>query len=424
MKPEGIYLDHSAATYLDPKVKQAMEPYGDLEYANPSSLHSLGKKAKEALNQARNNAASLLNAKPSEIIFTAGGTESINLAIFGVVGANDAHIITSNVEHHAVLSSCKLLETKGCKISYLPADKEGFISLEQLKKAVKPETTLISIMYANNEIGTIEPIKEISAWLKILNQQRISVGLGKILFHTDACQAGGFLNIDIIDIGVDLMTLNGSKIYGPKQTGILFVKKGIELNPLIYGGGQERNLRSGTENIPGIIGFTKALELVQKDRLNENDRLQKLRNYVISQICNKIPDVIINGPKDYSILPNKIKRLPNNINVSFKKVDGNLLLAYLDKRGIYVSTGSACSSKGNEPSHVLMSINCSENYINGSLRMTLGKRNTKEDLDYLIKILVSGVKEIRQISMITTDLEKIKGTPLDAGCIKMTSTKF
>tara|TARA_Y100000031_G_C8144655_1_gene349322 strand:- start:150 stop:989 length:840 start_codon:yes stop_codon:yes gene_type:complete len=279
-------------------------------------------------------------------------------------------------------------------------------------------------MYANNEIGTIEPIKEISAWLKILNQQRISAGLGRILFHTDACQAAGSLNIDIIDIGVDLMTLNGSKIYGPKQTGILFVKKGIELKPLIYGGGQERNLRSGTENIPGIIGFTKALELVQKDRLNENDRLQKLRNYVISQICNKIPDVIINGPKDYSILPNKIKRLPNNINVSFKKVDGNLLLAYLDKRGIYVSTGSACSSKGNEPSHVLMSINCSENYINGSLRMTLGKRNTKEDLDYLIKILVSGVKEIRQISMITTDLEKIKGTPLDAGCIKMTSTKF
>ncbi|MBT4111156.1 cysteine desulfurase [Candidatus Woesearchaeota archaeon] len=365
-----IYLDHAATTPLDPRVKKEMDSIKT--YANPSALHQMGLEAKEILNNARNKVAKILNAEPEEIIFTSGGTESINLAIKGI---GKGHIITSKVEHPAVLETCKFLERNGCNVSYLDVDKDGLISLKDLEKAIKKETILITIMYANNEIGTIQPVKEIS---KIAKKH-------KVPFHTDACQAG-FLNLNI---NADLITLNGSKIYGPKGIGILYKRKNIKLEPLMHGGGQEFNLRSGTENLTNIVGFAKALELAQKE---DNNKITKLRDYFIQKVQKEIPRTFING--------HKTKRLQNNANISFLDVEGESILLYLDHKGILVSTGSACSSKKLEISHVLDAIGIKHDAAHGSIRFSLGKSTTKIELDYVVKELKGIIHSLRMLSPI------------------------
>ena len=299
-----IYLDHASTTYICKEALGAMKPYFDINYGNPSSIHQQGRKAKYAILQARNKIAKILNCQPTEIFFTGSGTESCNLAILGTAGAKKGnHIITSQVEHSAILEPCRKLEKKGFKVTYLPVDKEGMIRMSDLKKAIRPETILVSIMYANNEIGTIQPIQEIGRLLKSVNCGAITRSKttdlqnlkSKIYFHTDACQAGGLLNLDTKKLGVDLLSLDASKIYGPKGVGSLFVREGLKIEPQILGGGQEGKLRGGTENVPGIVGMARALEIVQKNRIKEAARLRKLRDYLIKEVQKRIPKVVLNG---------------------------------------------------------------------------------------------------------------------------------
>jgi len=402
-----IYLDHAATTYLDPRVKKAMEVFWIKEFGNPSSLYSEARTAKKAIESARSKIAELIGSRPEEIIFTAGGTESDNLAIFGVAGSvgkfaslktdnkgnlTEAklpsakifpHIITTKFEHHAVLNACKFLENQGFKITYLNVGKEGIVELNDVKKTLSNETILVSIMYANNEIGTIQPIAEIS---KIVHEKNA-------LLHIDACQAAGYLDLNVKKLGVDLMTVNGSKIYGPKGIGFLYVRKGVKIQPILYGGEQERKMRPGTENVPAIVGLAKALELVQKDRIKESKRLVFLRDYFIKRLLNEIPKTFLNGHSS--------RRLPNNINVSILGVEGESVVLYLDEAGISCSTGSACTSQNLEPSHVIMALGKPYEYGHGSLRFTLGRRNTKKDVDYVLKVLPPIIKKLRSISAVT-----------------------
>lgn len=384
-----IYLDNAATTKVSPEVKKAMDFCYCNIYGNPSSLHSEGLKAKEQLEKARTKIAQIINCLPEEIIFTGGGTESINLAIKGLAELNpNGHIITSTIEHPAVLETCRYLETKGCKVTYLKVDHDGLINLKDLEKAIANNTFLISVMYANNEIGTIQNIKEISSIAK----------KNKILFHTDACQAGSYLNLNTKELGVDLMTLNSSKVNGPKGVGLLFKRKDIEIVPLLHGGGQEGGLRSGTQNLAGIVGFAKALEIAQKNRLKESQRLIKLRNHLIEGILKKIPRSYLNGhPK---------QRLPNNVSVTLLDVEGESMLLYLNEKKICASTGSACSSGSLEPSHVITAIGVSEDAAHGSLRFTLGRDTKKKDIDYVLKELPKIVENLRSISPVKLELTK------------------
>lgn len=393
-----IYFDHAAATPLDDKVKAAMAPFLGQHYGNPSSLHRMGVVAKQTIEDARKTLARLIGTGPEEIIFTAGGTESVNLAILGLArGCRKCHIITSAIEHHAVLNSVKALAKEGHRVTYLGVDKNGFIKLEDLKKAIRPDTGLVSIMYANNEIGAIEPVAEIGKWLKAQNAKRKTQKLLPIVFHTDACQAAGFLDLNVDRLGVDLMSVNGSKIYGPKQVGFLYVRRGIDLKPVIHGGGQERGLRSGTENVPGIVGLAKALALVQVERFSENRRLVKLRDYFISQVLKKISGVTLNGPA-ISDSDEGMNRLPNNINLTIKGVEGEALMLYLDSYGICVSTGSACSTGHTEASHVLLAIGKTQKAAQSSIRISLGRQNTKQEADYAIGVMVKVVKVLRKVN--------------------------
>ncbi len=388
---KDIYLDHAATTYLDSRVTKAMLPYFEKIFANPSSLHNLGLDAKKALDAARNSIAKILNADPKEIIFTAGGTESINLAIKGVAfKKGKGHIITSKIEHPAVLNTCAYLEQKGFSVTYLDVDQYGLISLKDLEKAIIKETILISIMYANNEIGTVQAIAEIGAIAK----------KHKVLFHSDACQAAGALDLDVNKLNLNLMTLNGSKIYGPKGIGILFKSKSTILEPILHGGGQESGIRAGTENVPGIIGFAKALEIAQSEKDTENKRLIGLRDYLISNVLKNIPQTFLNG--------HPTKRLPNNANLSFLNIEGESILLYLNEKKIYVSTGSACSSQQLKISHVLDAIGLNHDAAHGSIRFTLGKRNTKKDIDYLLKELPIIVESLRMLSPIHLSMEEIR----------------
>ena len=399
-------MDHAATTYLDHRVKRAMENFWMKDFGNPSSIYSEGRKAKRALESARTEIAKIINVRPDEIIFTNGGTESDNLAILGVVAAvgratsdgrrtsDKGHIITTKIEHHAVLNPCKVLEKKGWKVTYLDMGQEGIVKPEDVEKALQPDTILVSIMYANNEIGTIQPIAEIG---KILKNHRA-------VFHTDACQASGYLDLNVSKLGVDLMTVNGSKIYGPKGIGLLYARRparnashsdaggGIKLAPLIYGGEQERGLRPGTENVPAIIGLAEALKIAQKEKSKESKRLTALRDYFIKRLTKEIPKTFLNGhPK---------KRLPNNINVSILAAEGEAMVLYLDDYGIACSTGSACTSVSLEPSHVIMALGKSYDYSHGSIRFSLGRRNTKKDIDYVMKILPKVVEKLRTLSAI------------------------
>lgn len=375
MKP--IYLDHASTTPVDPQVLKAMHPYFSKIYANPSSIHEAGQKAKVAVEEARKKIANISHCLPEEIIFTSGGTESINLALKGIAfQKKNGHIITSQIEHPAVLETCKYLEIKGFKVTYLPVDKFGLVSLHEVKKALRNDTIIISIMYANNEIGTVEPIAEIG---KITQQY-------KILFHTDACQSGS-LELDVDKLKVDMLTLNGSKIYGPKGVGILYKRKNIMLEPLHHGGGQEYGFRSGTENVANIVGFAAALELIQKEKIKENKRMQQLRDYFIVEVLTKISDTFLSG--------HPTKRLSGNAHFCFTGVEGEAVVRHLSQKGIYASTGSACSSQEIEVSHVLKAIKVV--HALGGVRFSLGKNTTKEELKLVVKVLSEVVGSLRKV---------------------------
>ena len=391
-----IYLDHAATTPLDPRVKAVVDRLYEESFGNPSSFHTLGLRAKHALNDARAAIAKILGAKAEEIIFTSGGTESVNLALKGVARAagragKGRHIITSAIEHPAVLESCKALVREGFEISYLEVDRHGIVAPESLKKAIRADTVLISIMYANNEIGTIEPIKELAAVAR-------SHG---IPFHTDACQAAPYLELDVNTLGVDLMTINSSKCYGPKGVGALFVRSGVELEPIIHGGGQEFGFRSGTENVPGIVGFAKALELCQAERIAESKRLAGLRDKLISGIVERIPKSFLNG--------HPTQRLPNNVNITILDVEGESLVLHLNELGICASTGSACSSHKLEPSHVITALGLPHEASHGSLRFTLGRETTDIDIERVLSVLPGIVEALREISPVRLDPAKVLG---------------
>ena len=375
-----IYFDHAATTAVAPEVKEAMEPYFCENYGNASSLYELGYKSKEAINIARVNVAKAINAKPNEIYFTSCGSESDNLAIKGVARAhrqNGNHIITSRIEHPAVLNTCRQLEKEGFRVTYLNVDKNGFIDLEELKNSINSKTILVSIMFANNEVGTIEPIKEIS---------RI-VHSNNAIFHTDAVQAVGNIKIDVKEMGIDLLSMSAHKFYGPKGVGALYVRDGIDFIQLQNGGHQENDKRAGTENVAGIVGLGKAIEIANDNVMHNNGKLLNLRNYCIEQIKNRIPYIRINGDLN--------SRLPGNINISFLYVNGKDLVKLLAKKGICTSSGSACSSGLPQPSHVLLAMGLSEDIASSALRITLGKENTKEDIDYFVDELEKIVVNLR-----------------------------
>ena len=388
MNKKRVYLDNASTTQIDQKVLDTMLPYLKEKFGNPSSLHFEGRIAKKAIEESREKIATIIGAEKKEIFFTSGGTESDNLAILGLARANKnkgKHIIVSSIEHKAVLDSCKQLEKEGFEITYLSVDKNGIVSLNELKKSIKIDTILVSIMYANNEIGTIESIKKIS---KIIKESKVS----DLVFHCDACQAVGILPIKVKDLGVDAMTVSSSKIYGPKGVGCLYLNKNCSIEPIIYGGGQEGGIRSGTENVASIVGFSEALKISEKKRISENKRLVSLRDYFLSKIVKEIKGVTING---------SIKeRLPNNINISIYGVEGESLLLLLDNKGISCSTGSACSSMDLKPSYVLIQIGVPLELAHCSIRFSLGRYTKKSDIDYTVKVLIESVKKIRSISSI------------------------
>ena len=393
-------MDYAATTPVDKQVVLVMGKFWEENFGNPAALYEEGRKAKLAREDSRRKIAKILNAGTQEIVFTAGGTESVNLAILGFAKAQKkrpSHFITSTIEHHAVLKSFTELERREFKTTYLPVNSYGQVLLSDLKNKINNSTVFVSVMYANNEVGSIQPIAEIGKWLKSLNRKRLKENLPQIIFHTDASQAAGVLDLDVQKLGVDLLTLNGSKIYGPKQTGILFVRSGVGLEPLILGGGQEKNLRSGTENIPGIVGLAKALELAQINYARENARLLNLRNYFYDRILKSIKNVKLNGPQLDKKMSAELKRLPNNLSLSFLGLEGESLMLYLDAYGISVATGSACAELGTEPSHVLAALGLPKRQVQSSIRITLGKFTTKKDLNYVLTVLMPVVRELRSV---------------------------
>ena len=379
-----IYLDHAATTSTDVEVVKAMEPYFSFKYGNPNSVHSFGQEAREAVEEAREKIAHLIGANSSEIVITAGGTEADNYAIKGIAWANRKkgnHIITSKIEHHAVLHSCQFLEKQGFKVTYLPVDKYGLIDPEDVERAITDNTILVTIMHANNEIGTIEPIKEISKVVK-------KVG---IYFHTDSVQTTGHIPIDVNDLGVDMLSMSGHKFYGPNGVGALYLRKGTRIVTLIDGGAQEKNRRAGTENVAGIVGLGKAAELAEKRLLQgKEDEVIKLRDKLIKGITEKIDHTYLNG--------HPTKRLPGNANFCFEFIEGESMLLSLDMEGVAASSGSACTSGSLTASHVLLAIGLPPEIAHGSLRLTLGKDNTEKEIDYVIDILPGIIEKLRALS--------------------------
>ncbi|MEK7463794.1 MAG: cysteine desulfurase family protein [Patescibacteria group bacterium] len=390
-----IYLDYAATTPTDPEVLKMMLPYFGREYSNASSMHSSGRRAGQAIADARSLVASILKCEPKEIIFTGSGTESDNLALLGVARAYKSegnHIIISSIEHKAVTESAQYLREEGFKVSITPVMADGLIDVSALMALVTEKTILISVMYANNEIGTIQPIQEIASRLQLWKSARGNRIMPFI--HTDACQAAGALSLDVKKLGVDLMTINSSKIYGPKGAGALFKNKAIKLKPTIVGGEQEKNQRAGTENIALIVGFAEALKKADSLRVMESKRLILLRDYFIKSLLTKIPNAILNGhPK---------RRLPNNIHVSIPNIEGESILLMLDKLGIEASTGSACSAYDLRPSHVLMAIGQTPEFAHGSIRFSLGKTTKKKDIDYVLSVFPGIVARLSSISALTT----------------------
>jgi cysteine desulfurase len=379
----SLYFDHSATTPMRPEVIQAMMPYFAEHAGNPSSIHMFGQRAKRALDEARRTVADLLGAKPAEIYFTSGATESNNIAIQGAAKSYamfGRHLITSAFEHHAVLHTFQALEKQGFQVTYLPVDEQGLVRPEEVEKALRPDTILVSIMLANNEVGTVQPIREIAGILRRRG----------ILFHTDAVQAVGKIPVNVRELGVDMLSLTAHKFYGPKGVGALYVREGVEIAPLFFGGHQEGALRPGTQNVPGIVGLAAALRLACQEMEEESARLRRLRDLLEQSIIERIPDVHINGHPD--------KRLAHISNVSFAGLDGEALLLALDMQGIAVSTGSACTAGSTEPSHVLRAMGVDPLLARGSIRFSLGRDNTEEDIRFLIEVLVPAVSRLRQMA--------------------------
>ena len=389
---KGIYLDYSATTPVDRAVLREMVPFFGQNYGNASSIHKPGQEALFAIDNAREAVADFLECRREEVIFTGSATESNNMAISGTaqkaLKKGKIHIITSDIEHDAVLSPIKNLEKrKDVSATYLPAGEKGIINVRELRKAIRKETILVSIIYANNEIGTIQPIKEIGEIVREENKKRGPEK--KILFHIDAVQAANYLNCKVDHLGVDMLSISGHKIYGPKGIGVLYLRRGTSIEPIIFGGGQENGLRSGTENVPGIVGIGAAVELIKK-RKKFNAKTEQLRNKLIEGVLERTENTRVNG-----CLQN---RLPNNVNFSFKGAEGESIVMALDQEGFYLSTGSACSSKSLEPSHVLMAIGLSREEAHCSLRISLGRETREEDIDRLLEVLPGVVKRLRKIS--------------------------
>lgn len=383
-----IYLDNAATTRTSPEVVEAMLPYFTENYGNPSSIYEAGQRTKEAITTAREQIAQVLGAKTDEIYFTAGGSEADNWALkaaFEAYKEKGNHIITTKIEHHAILHTCQYLEKQGAEITYLDVDENGFISLEELNRAVRPETILISVMFANNEIGTIEPVKEIGMIAKEHG----------ILFHTDAVQAFGQVPIDVDEMNIDMLSSSAHKINGPKGIGFLYIRKGVKIRSFIHGGAQERKRRAGTENVPGIVGYGEAAKRAADTMQERAKKEQSLRDYFIGRALDEIPYVKLNG--------DAVKRLPNNINLSFRFIEGESLLIMLDMKGIAGSSGSACTSGSLDPSHVLLAIGLPHEIAHGSLRLTLGEDITKEELDYTLEQIKEIVAKLRELSPLYED---------------------
>ena len=386
-----IYLDHAATTYVRAEVLEEMSPFFASIYGNPSSIHSFGREARKAVETAREQVAKALNAQPNEIFFTSGGTEANNWALKGIAAANKAkgnHIITSMIEHHAVLHTCENLEKKGFEVTYLPVDDNGLLTAEQVKAAITDKTILISIMSANNEIGTLQPIEEIG---------KVAADNG-IYFHTDAVQSIGSVKLDVKAMNIDALSLSAHKFYGPKGVGALYLKKGVKTDNLFHGGAQEKNRRAGTENISGIVGLGKAIELADANITQYAQRMESLRDMMIKGIMDKVKFVRLNG--------HHTKRLPGNANLSFEFIEGESLLLSLDMKGIAASSGSACTSGSLDPSHVLLAIGLSHEIAHGSLRLTFGDTNTEQDVEYVLNVLPGIVNRLRDMSPLFAQREE------------------
>ena len=381
MKP--IYLDYAATTPVRAEVFAAMLPYLKNYFGNPSSIHTAGKKAKAGIEQARIQTANLIGALPEEIIFTSGATEADNMAVLGIARSNrkkGTHIITSKIEHHAVLDSCRALEKEGFAVTYLDVGRDGLVRVSDVQKALRPDTILVSIMHGNNEIGTIQPIKEIG---RLLTKE-------KALFHTDAVQTAGQIPVDVRQLRVDLLSLSGHKMYGVKGAGALYVRRGLMTDKIMFGGAQENNRRAGTENVAGIVALGKAAEIAKRESRAQSRRLKLLRDYFVAEITSRIPAVQLNGHKS--------KRLPGNINFSFAYVDGSALLQALNAEGIYCSAGSACTAGDTSVSHVLTALKVPDYLAQGTLRLTIGRKTTKQELEYAVGFLEKKVQELRALS--------------------------
>ena len=387
-----VYMDHAATTFMKPEVLAAMAPYFSRHFGNPSSIYRFSRESREGVEEARTRVATALGAGPEEIFFCAGGSEADNWAIKGVASAlrkRGGHIVTSAIEHHAVLHTCRALEKQGFSVTYLPVDEYGRVDPGDVEDAITDRTILVSVMTANNEIGTVQPVAAIG---KVVHDHGV-------LFHTDAVQAVGAVPIDVDEMGIDLLSLSGHKFYGPKGTGALYIRRGMRIENLIHGGGQERGRRAGTENVPGIVGLGKAIELATADIEGHNRRIAAMRDRLIRGVLGSIPDTRLNGhPK---------QRLPNNANFSFRYVEGESILLLLDARGICASTGSACSSASLEPSHVLLATGLAPEEAHGSLRLTLGDANTEDDVDYVLSVLPEVIGRLRQISPLTPTCARI-----------------
>ncbi len=383
MEDKFIYFDHASTTPVKPEVLEAMLPYFTDKFGNASSIYSIGRESKKAIEEARDKVAAAIGAQPKEIFFTGSGSESDNWAIKGVAYSNKSrgnHIITTAIEHHAVLHTCQYLESDGFEVTYLPVDENGLITAEQVRDAIKPATILITVMFANNEIGTIQPIAEIG-----------SVAREKgIYFHTDAVQAIGNININVNEMNIDLLSISSHKFYGPKGVGALYIRKGVKLTSYLHGGAQERGRRASTENIAGIVGMGKAIELASTNIEAYNKKLIDLRDRTIDEITKRIPFIKLNGDRN--------KRLPGNVNFSFQYIEGESLLLMLDMKGIAASSGSACTSGSLDPSHVLLAIGLPHEIAHGSLRITFGEQNTQQDVDYLMEVLPMIVGRLREMS--------------------------
>ena len=391
-----VYFDHSATTPVDGEVAKEMIEYMTEKFGNPGSIHFFGREANKAVSEARGHVAALLGANSNEIFFTSGGTESDNLALKGVALANRKkgnHIITTAIEHHAVLHACESLEKQGFTVTYLPVDENAMVSVEDVKNAITDKTILISVMFANNEVGTIQPIKEIG---KLAKEKGI-------YFHTDAVQAVGNYPIDVNEYNIDLLSISAHKFYGPKGVGVLYIRKGVKIESLQHGGSQERKLRAGTENVPSIVGLGKAAQLAKLEMVERIAHVQGLRDKLIKGIQEKIIDIKLNGHAE--------QRLPGNVNISFFYIEGESLLLNLDMKGIAASSGSACTSGSLDPSHVLLAMGMTHETAHGSLRLSLGRGNTEEDVDYCLEVLPKIVEKLRSMSPLNANSKLASSNP-------------